>query len=451
MNAPSPSPQSTEARPQPPDDRSLLYSVADGALHAVMLGCCESYLGAFAVELGHGPRALALLATVPLLLGALSQLSSAWLIALFGGRKRLVVSGAVLQALSILGFITVATTEQHHLLPLLLTKVLFWVSGSVIAPAWGDWIGGLTEGVSRTDYFGRRSALVNAALMVSFVSTGLLMHAATAHRLTAFAAVFAVALLARLASAWALTQHRELQQAEASEPLWQRAVYLLRVGHWRVPMYLAAMYLGAHIAVPFFTPYMLRELGMSYLVYTLLSTTSVFTKVVTFALAHRVAKRLSLKAMLGLAGAGVAAVPLAWSLSPQIAWLVGVHVLSGASWAALEYTSFQLLLDGAPARVRSEFLAFANSLSGLMQLSGAWIGGLLLDSHALRYTEIFQLSALLRAIPLLLLVISLPRWVRPTHWARLVFTRLIYVRPSAGAGQRPILTDERDSSQPDEP
>ena len=39
-----------------------------------MLGVSETYLGAFAVELGHGAERLALLATLPLALGAVAQL-----------------------------------------------------------------------------------------------------------------------------------------------------------------------------------------------------------------------------------------------------------------------------------------------------------------------------------------------------------------------------------------
>lgn len=74
-------------------------SVLDGMLHAVMLGTGESYLGALAVELGHGGRELALLVTVPMLCGALSQLAAMRLARLVGSRRRLVVAAAAGQAL----------------------------------------------------------------------------------------------------------------------------------------------------------------------------------------------------------------------------------------------------------------------------------------------------------------------------------------------------------------
>src|SRR5690606_31190296 len=83
--------------PSPLIKRTLAWSVLDGVLHAVMLGVSESYLGAFAVELGHREAALALLATLPPLCGALCQLAAPWLVGLLGNRKRLVVLGAALQ------------------------------------------------------------------------------------------------------------------------------------------------------------------------------------------------------------------------------------------------------------------------------------------------------------------------------------------------------------------
>src|SRR5690606_36715638 len=80
--------------------RALTTSVVEGSLYAVMLGAAESYFGALAVELGHGPSALALLATVPLFVAALSQLATGGLARRLG-RKRVAIEGATGQALAL--------------------------------------------------------------------------------------------------------------------------------------------------------------------------------------------------------------------------------------------------------------------------------------------------------------------------------------------------------------
>jgi hypothetical protein len=71
-------------------------------------------------------------------------------------------------------------------------------------------------------------------------------------------------------------------------------------------------------------------------------------------------------------------------------------------WAAVEYSSYQLLLDSAPADLTAEFFSLANCMTGVAQVAGASFGGLLLSSHGLSYAALFVLSAALRLMPLVL-------------------------------------------------
>src|SRR5262245_31316022 len=75
-------------------DRALGLSIIDGVLFALMVGASESYFGACAVALGHTDTALAMLATLPLVAGALGQALTGPLVLWAGSRKRVVVLGA---------------------------------------------------------------------------------------------------------------------------------------------------------------------------------------------------------------------------------------------------------------------------------------------------------------------------------------------------------------------
>lgn len=92
-----------EARVQ----RSLVISVVEGSLNAVMLGAAESYLGALAVELGHGPLSQAWLATIPLACASISQLASGPLARVWG-RKLITVAAAFGQGLAMGGLAWIA-------------------------------------------------------------------------------------------------------------------------------------------------------------------------------------------------------------------------------------------------------------------------------------------------------------------------------------------------------
>src|SRR5690606_28316883 len=124
-------------------------------------------------------------------------------------------------------------------------------------------------------------------------------------------------------------------------------------------------------------------------------------------------------------------VPVLWAMSSDYVWLLFIHVFSGAVWAGLEYSSFQLLMQDTKAELRTEFFSISNSMSGLLQVVGALAGGALLRGELLSYTQIFVLSGVLRAIPLTFLLFQLPRITLPTR-LRLIPTRLLSVRPSAG-------------------
>jgi hypothetical protein len=146
-------------------------------------------------------------------------------------------------------------------------------------------------------------------------------------------------------------------------------------------------------------------------------------------------------------GVGVALVPFSWALSARLDWLLWVHILSGASWAALEYSSFQLMMRDTPAEYRTEFFSLANSLSSVLQVIASWIGGTLLRDNLLTYTQIFTVSGnppiftvsgVLRTVSLGLLLFQLPRLRIPRRLKRLPM-RLLTVRPSAGTVERPIL------------
>ena len=419
--------------------RALTISVVEGSLHALMLGAAESYFGALAVELGHDPRALALLATVPLLMAAVSQLASSGLARRFG-RKTIAVGGAVAQALSLAAIALVAHDEMRALTPLLLGKTAFYVAGGIMTPAWNAWITALTSGVSRSHYFGRRSAISQAWVFVAFLAAGYALKW-TAADLHTFVVLVLVGLVARLASALALAMQADVEEPPdelASWSAWRRCTAAVRQGPLRVATYLALLMFGCTISTPFFTPYMLRELKMDYGAFALLSATSLLCKAIVFPIFHRLAMHHGLPRMLLVSGTGIAVVPVLWAMSSHYGWLFFVHVFSGAVWAGLEYSSFQLLMQDIRAELRTEFFSIANSMSGVLQVIGALIGGALLRSHWLSYAEIFVLSGVLRAIPLSVLLFQLPKLRLPGRLRR-VPTRLMTVRPSAGALQRPIL------------
>ena len=428
--------------PEPAVYRSLKLSIVDGLLHAVMVGVSESYLGAFAVELGHGASDLALLTTVPLFAGSLAQLLGPALTLRLGSRGRFVACGAALQGISLLAFYAIAQCEERRLGPLLLAKILFWVAGLIITPAWSAWMAHLTERIRRDRYFALRSAASQTVLMVSFAGAGAALERAASAKalLNTYSVLFLVAVSARLGSALALALQSDPKSDHDRKllPVRERFGLALRTSEWRVALYLAALMLGGQIAIPFFTPFMLRELGLDYGQFTALSTLSLLAKALFFPVCHRLSLRFGLKPLVVASGVGIALLPTIWAFADTLPPLVAAQLLSGVVWAGMDYASFQLLLTSSRKECRFEFLSLANSLSGGLQVAGSLLGAQI--TQGLGYREVFLWSALARGLALILLVASIRRLRLPSELPRL-FMRLLGVRPSGGALRRPIITD----------
>jgi hypothetical protein len=134
----------------------------------------------------------------------------------------------------------------------------------------------------------------------------------------------------------------------------------------------------------------------------------------------------------------VALIPLVWATSTALPMLVFAHLFGGAAWASLEYSSFQLQLSSSGPDVAAEFFSISNALAGAAAISGALAGGYLLQSGLIGYDGVFLLSGALRAVPLALLALAFRPRDFPTRLGA-VYTRVLSVRPAAGATQRPIL------------
>src|SRR5436190_8030520 len=77
--------------------KNLRNSVSDAAAFSVMVGIGETYIPAFVLALGMGEIAAGLIASIPLLAGAILQMISPAAVAWLGSNRRWVVTCVALQ------------------------------------------------------------------------------------------------------------------------------------------------------------------------------------------------------------------------------------------------------------------------------------------------------------------------------------------------------------------
>ena len=433
----TPSPP-TSARPRPPTTlsrhrffhsilprgalrRDLWVTTADAAAYSVMVGCGETYLPAFTLALGFGPVAAGLMASVPILVAAAVQLVTPYAVARLGSNRVWVIACTTLQAASFLPLIWWGLRGSAELWQLLLAASAYWTAGMAGVPAWNAWMGRLVPERMRTAYFAQRNRLGQFGVFFGFVIGGLVLQLGEARSmpLVAFSALFAIAGVSRLLSTACLVACREPRPpvAVAAEGLPTPPAGLpaklaaaLR-GMAAKPAgtlvaFLCSFMFGTHFAAPYFTPYMLRELGFSYHTFMLVVATAFLAKALVLPAFGRLASRAGSVRLLGLACTAIVPLALLWLPFAEVGYLVGVQIVAGTCWAAYELAVALLFFDIVEDRDRTGVITVYNLGLAIATVAGAGCGGLLLralgeDRRA--YAAVFAVSCLLRLATLPLL------------------------------------------------
>lgn len=427
--------------------RDLRLVLAEGVAFSVMVGGGESYLAAFVLALGMGEVAAGLVATVPLLAGGVIQLLTPFGVARVGSRRRWSVICAAWQAASFLPLVVGAARGALPGWLVFAAAASYWASGMAIAPAWNAWVEHLVPRPIRNAYFATRTGAAQAAVLAGLIGGGIVLQraASAGSPMTGFVVLFGVAATARGLSATLLGRQSD-RGARIRDETVRPAIPILRRAPSgpgaRLLLYLLGLTGAATIAAPFFSPYMLVRLHLSYDRYMMLVAASLAGKVLVFPALPRLARRFGMRALLRIAWIGIVPSSVLWLVSDAYPYLLTIQMASGISWAAHEYASFLLLFELVEAKRRVAILTTYNLLNAVATVAGSLVGATLIR-HASAgpeaYWTVFAASGVARvAAGVLLLRIPATRGEPPP-----VLFRPIAVRPAAGAILRPILATVR--------
>ncbi len=400
----------------------LRASTADGLATNVMVGAGENYLPAFVLALSGSQVASGLVSTVPLLAGAILQLVSPWAIRQVGSYRRWVVLCAAIQAIAFLPLLAVA---WFHTLPtgfVFVCAAVYWATGFAGQPAWSNWLEKLVPERIRTPYFARRARFGQMGLLLGVVGGGLLLHMGGTHsaHLDRFALLFLAAAASRFVAVYYLSRQRELERPEPEAlaynlgtlARWAKTQKSGGLLLWSV----LAMQAAVQVSGPYFAPYMLKHLDLSYGGYTVLVAVAFAAKVLLMPLFGRLADRWGARAVLVLCGIGIVPLPALWLVADSFVYLIGVQIFAGAVWAGYELAMLLLFFQAIPRRRRLAVLTLYNLAYAVAIGAGSLLGGLtlgLLGTGRGGYEILFALSTAIRFLPLVLLlqVVAWPAWV----------------------------------------
>jgi MFS family permease len=432
--------------------------LGDGVAFSFMVGVGESFVAPFALALGLGDVTAGLIATAPMLAGALLQLVTPAAVHWLGSHKRWVVLCAALQAASFLPLVAGALAEAMAVEWLYLTVSLYWGLGMATGPAWNTWVETLVPRRLRTRYFAQRARWSQMAVLVGLAAGGFALHVGAQRGETAgaYALVFGAALVARGVSALFLGLQSEPLPVPLGETrISPRAIrqHVQSGGHGRLLVYLLVFQSSVWIAAPYFTPFMLGPLGLDYATFVVLTASAFLARILAMPALGRAAHRSGTRRVLWLGSLGIVPLPALWLVSDSLPWLFFLQLLGGVSWAAFELATLLSFFEHIPPHSRTSLLSVYNAAYAVAIVAGGAVGGgvLALGGHGwASYAGLMLVSTLARLASLAMLR-GTPDVVPPMEQPPSL--RTLSVRPSAGGLQRPVLqtlSDDGEGARPED-
>lgn len=381
---------------------ALLNSFWDGIMANGMTALNDTFGIAAAIALRASSMGIALLSSLPMLLGSLAQFFlPAWADPK-KGRKHYVLWGVRAQILFLFlaGF---AGWVPGRFAPM--AYIALFVSASVSAnltgPYWVAWMGDLIPGTARGRHFAWRSVFFSWSYLSCSLTAGMISRHYDAHNApwVLFACVFAAAASLRGVSFVFMARQYEPVSSlalEAFSPLGFRPgrdflIYCVATG----------LYQGAaSMSGPFFSVWYLRDLHFSYLFLSICLSTTVFGSIAFSGFWGRLADNLGTSRVLWISGLLVALIPFPYVFF-QSKWVIWACCFySGATWGGYNLANFNHMLNATDSQHRSHYIAFASLVVGLIGCGFSLMGGFLATRLPVFFgwqlQSLFLLSGILR-------------------------------------------------------
>ncbi|MFQ4163961.1 MULTISPECIES: MFS transporter [Nostocales] len=393
---------------------TTFYSIIGGAL-----------LSNFLLQLGAGAVEIGLLASIPQVVNLLQPIgaylidrntSFRWYaICIFTPSRLLWV--ILLPAIWLVTSSQIAGHQVVHL-TLVIIAVANVIESLGRAP-WLGWTAVLVPQRLRGRYFGFRNSILSLMNLIGVPLLGFTVSAWPGGTVQGYGAVLALGIVLGLISQICQLfitdvnpQLLKVAGAETSQvqPKGVDFGFLKDTNFLKFLFYLAIWCFAVNISAPFFNLYMLDNLNIDISAITIYHGLGTGANMLMLLLWGKLADRIGNRPILVVVGLLVGITPLLWlgvradEISLWI-WLPLLHLLAGATWAAIDLCTNNLMMGVAPVASQSKYFAIAGAIAGVMGAMGITTGSLIATRwSASGLLVLFVLSGILRLFALLPLI-----------------------------------------------
>jgi len=422
--------------------KSLRYSIYDGAAFAVMDGATASFLTPFAVALNASVSLIAALTYVPQLIGAFIQLFAAKVVEILKDRRKILVISSFMHAVLWIPLLLIpyAAPNQKYLLIAYVSLQTMFVQ--IMQPIGNSLLGDIVPKYERGRFFGLRNKIIGATSFVAALVAGLILnYFSPKHPFLGFTILFVIAFFSRaLSGVFKAMMHNPVPDLEHAEKFslfdFVRRMDKTNYGHFVI--YATLFKFATYIAAPFFAVYMLKNLGFTYLQFTIIVAAELIASFIAMGIWGRLIDERGTKFVLYVSGMLTPLIPFLWLFSNNFYYLVIIEMFAGLSWAGFNLSSSNFIFDAVKPENRVRCISYYKFFEGIAIVIGAALGGFLIEHLPIwifisSILFVFLISGVLRLLSSLILLPTLKE-------ARLIeldishsfFKRYLTIRPSEG-------------------
>jgi MFS family permease len=400
-------------------EQSLKLSNVDAFLYSLMVGAGESYLPAYALSIGMGEVFAGILASLPLVSGAVLQLFTPRLLHKVHSHKYWVVLSTLLQAMAFLPLIYFSLTRAPNFWVLFFILTLYWGAGFSAGSAWTFWMGHLVPENKSSKYFSFRARIQQVGIILGIVGGGVALHnkVEIGPFSSVFTLLFIFAFVCRLTSTLVLSK-----KMYRSEWVLQDQVHRLRDSwslFWQGQhkkkffTYLVPFQMAIYMSAPFVTPYMLAQMKMNYGQYMVAIAALMFGKIISLSFMQRAKSNFDGFKIMMVGLVVISPLPAMWALSEAFYFVVALQILSGMGWACFEVGLSLVFFQDLRPDEKVPVLTIYNLLNSVAIIVGTFLGAKLLSllgEAKSSYWILFAVGSALRIIFCVPVVLQSHRW-----------------------------------------
>ena len=396
-------------------ERSLKLSIKEGCVASVMSGAGDAYVVPYALALNANNAQIGYLTSLAGLIGPSAQIIGSRLMYKYS-RKRLIVSSVFLHAsmwvvfllLGLLywkGFMTGYDTSTIFII-LYCAYALF---GSLGGPAWFSLMGDLVDARKRGRYFGKRNIITGIVNITVTLAAAFILDYTKNYGLVIFGfiIIFTIAAIGRFISCYLMTRHyypKNSMKKDDYFSFWQFIKKASGNNYGKFVIFVGLVTLGTNIAAPFFSVYMLKELGYSYVWFTIVTLSAGVFTLLSMTFWGKIGDKYGNRRLLKIGMFMIPVLPLPWIFfKDPITLIFTAQLLSGLGWAAFNLGASNYIYDAVTPGRRGFCVAYFNMTNGAGVFFGAIAGGLIAQYVHFSFINIFFfifiISSLLRALP----------------------------------------------------